>query len=472
MRRYGVGKVGVPAFEVRGIVEGFYGTPWTHDQRLDAIRFIGERGMNTFVYAPKDDPSMRRDWARRYDADDLARIAELVAGCADAGVEFVYCISPGLSIRYSSDADARRLIAKLESVRALGVRRFGLLLDDIPDRLQHDEDLAAFRTLPEAQARLANRLAAALRDGNDAAALVVSPTIYWGTGEEPGIVELASLLDRDIELFWTGRTICSPWIDTEEAERFTRATGRRPVYWDNYPVNDVAMGHELHVGPYVGRAADLDRAARGVIANGMERFESSKIAFATIADYLWSPGDYDPEASWAVAIADVAGEADRAAYRDFADNSRSSFLNLDDAPEVTRALEEYTFGLLVDDRDRAVAALEPLAARLARSADHLLNGDVRNRALVREAEPWLRAFETGARALGALAELTRSGRLDEDGPARLGSLLEEFRAHGKRMFGDVLEMTLADVCRDVVRSDPHPPHGVDDATHPQKRRSP
>ena len=447
MTSYGAGKHGTPAFELRGIVEGFYGTPWTHDQRLDAIRFIGERGMNTFVYAPKDDAMMRRDWSTPYDAEGLARIGALVDACADAGVDFVYSISPGLSIRYSSDADVTQLIAKLESVRALGVRRFALLLDDIPARLQHEGDVTAFASLPEAQSQLGNRVADALRAGDEPCSLIVCPTIYWGTGEEPDIVELARLLHDDIDLFWTGRTICSPWIDTEEAERFTRATGRRPVYWDNYPVNDVAMGHELHVGPYRGRAADLDRAARGVIANGMERYESSKIAFATIADYLWSPGDYDPEESWSTAIRDVAGEADADAYRDFADNSRSSCLNLFDAPEVTRALEEHAFALQLGDRTRAADALAPLAARLQRSAEYLLRGDVGNPALVDEAEPWLRAFETGARALGVIAELTRSGRLDADGPEQLRPLLDEFRSHRRRMFGDALDMTLDDLCR-------------------------
>jgi hyaluronoglucosaminidase len=447
MTGYGIGKQGAPAFDIRGIVEGFYGTPWTHEQRLDAIRFIGERGMNTFVYAPKDDPMMRRDWATPYDAEGLARIAALVDACARAGVDFVYCISPGLSIRYSSDADVAELLGKLDAVRALGVRHFGLLYDDIPARLQHDQDLAAFSSLAEAQARVANRVAEALRTVAEPCGLIVCPTIYWGTGEEADIVELARLLDDDIELFWTGRAICSPWIDTEEAERFARATGRRPVYWDNYPVNDVAMGHELHVGPYRGRAADLDRAARGVIANGMERYESSKIAFATIADYLWAPGEYDPEASWSVAIRDVAGASDADAYRDFADNSRSSCLNLLDAPEVTTALEEHAFALHLGDDARAADALAPLAARLQRSAEQLLARAEADRELLREAEPWLRAFETGARALGEIAELTRSGRLETDGPERLRPLLDEFRAHRRRVFGDALDMTLDDLCR-------------------------
>ena len=325
--QYGAGKTGTPAFAERGIVEGFYGRPWTHEQRLDMIRFIGERGMNRFVYAPKDDPLMRREWARRYDDADLERIAALSDACVENKVDLVYCISPGLSIRYSSADDTEALVAKLASVAALGVRRFGLLLDDVPTRLQHPADISRFGSLAEAQRELADTVFTALRGIVPTATLVVCPTEYWGYGDEPYLVQLAEGLHPEIDLFWTGRAICSATIDVPDAERFAQATGRQPLYWDNYPVNDVAMGHELHVGPYRGRSPLLDGASRGVIANGMELFESSKIAFATIADFLWSPRDYDPEASWDVALRDVVGAADVDAYRDFADNVRSSCLS-------------------------------------------------------------------------------------------------------------------------------------------------
>lgn len=53
-------------FAVRGVVEGFYGTPWTHAQRLDMIDFLARRGLNTFVYSPKDDPLMRHRWREPY----------------------------------------------------------------------------------------------------------------------------------------------------------------------------------------------------------------------------------------------------------------------------------------------------------------------------------------------------------------------------------------------------------------------
>ena len=443
--QYGTGKTGAPAFAERGVVEGFYGRPWSHEQRLDMIRFIGARGMNRFVYAPKDDPFMRREWAREYDAGDRARIEELVGACAEHGVEFVYCISPGLSIRYSSAADAEALVAKLATVGDLGVRRFGLLFDDIPARLQHHQDLVRFRSLAEAQSELTNAVFERLRTMHVGASLVVCPTEYWGYGDEAYIRELGGALHPDIGLFWTGRAICSATLDVADAETFARATGRRPLYWDNYPVNDVAMGHELHIGPYRGRSPELDTVSGGIIANGMSLFESSKIAFATIADYLWSPKDYDPEASWAAALRDVVGEEDVDAYRDFAENVRSSCLSADDAPYVTRALEDHAFAMLLGDPRRAADAVLPLAAQLRGSADHLLSGRCRNAALVTEARPWLESFELGVRALEIVGALTARGELEERA-AVLSPMLAEFRARGRRVFGDVLDMTLDDLC--------------------------
>lgn len=449
MSRFDHERTESPGFGVRGVAEGFYGTPWTHPDRLEMIRFIGERGMNRFVYSPKDDPFLRRAWAQPYEAERLAELAELAEAGARAGVELIYCLSPGLSIRYSDGQDAARVLDKLESVAALGIRHFGLLVDDVPARLQHEADIARFRSLGEAQATLANVVFRGLGERVPGSTLIVCPTEYWGYGNEPYVVELGRGLDPGIAMFWTGRAICSATLDVADAEVFTRSTGRRPTYWDNYPVNDVAMGHELHVGPYRGRSADLGASAEGVIANAMERFECSKIALATIADYLRSPAGYDAEESWDAALQDIAGP-DAGAYRDFADNSRSSCLSQLDAPEVTFALEEHTFGMLIGDTDRAVRTLSPLADRLAASARHLLDGPVHNQRLVDESRPWIEAFAVGAAAMQAIAELTREGRLDDDGPRVLRPYLDDLRARRVRIFGDVLDMTLADICEPIA----------------------
>jgi hyaluronoglucosaminidase len=254
-----------------------------------------------------------------------------------------------------------------------------------------------------------------------------------------------------VGLFWTGRQVCSPTLELADAQAFARATGRRPTYWDNYPVNDVAMSYELHIGPYLGRDQRLWQAAEGIVANGMELFESSKIALATIADYLAAPEAYDPERSWARALRDVVGEADLEAFTLFADNVRSSCLCDVDAPILTRALEAFLFRVERDDGLAAATELAALADRLCAAAAHLLRGPVVNRTLVEEARPWLEAFELGARAIRAIAELAAEGRLEQDGPAELRPYQVRLRRARVRVFGDVLEMTLSDLTGTLFR---------------------
>ena len=435
-------------FAVRGVIEGFYGRPWTHEQRLELIEFIAARGMNTFVYAPKDDPLVRREWRSAYDGPDLERLAELVTQGQRHGINIVYCLSPGLSIQYSSAADGEALCSKLDSVAALGVRSFGLLLDDIPLELQHVADRAAYGDLVEAHTALVGRVAGHLGPGRS---LVVCPTVYCGYGDEDYIARLGRGIDPRVELFWSGRAICSATIDLADAATFARSAERPATYWDNYPVNDVAMTHELHVGPYRGRDPHLWRFATGVIANGMELFESTKIALSTIADYLQAPDTYDPEASWQVALRDVVGEPDVDTYALFADNVRSSCLCADDAPVVSQALASFAFRAEQGEGAAAAADLLALADRLLDAADHLLRGPVANHALVDEGRPWIEAFETGAQALRRIAELAAAGRLEADGPAELFPYLQALREARVRVFGDAVDMALAELTGAHVR---------------------
>ena len=435
-------------FSTRGVIEGFYGRSWTHEQRLRLIDFLAARGMNTFVYGPKDDPLVRRDWRTAYDRQGLERFGELVERCRASGMELTWCISPGLSIRYSDDGDVAALAAKVGSLTAVGATRIGLLLDDIPLELQHAQDRAAFSDLAEAHVALAGRVFASLPAG---VRLVVCPTLYWGTGTDPYLAALGQGIDPRIDLFWSGRAICSPTLDLADAATFMRTTNRPPVYWDNYPVNDVAMSYELHIGPYRGRDPFLWRASAGVIANGMELFEASLIPFATIADYLRDPTAYQPETSWRRAMRDVVGEADLEPFALFADNVRSSCLATDDALIVSAALQSALFGLEYGDAASAAADLGALADRLLGAAAHLLRGPVTNRALMDEVRPWLEAFEIGAQAIRTMADLAFDGRLGTDGPSELRPFLIRLRRARVRVFGDTLEMTLSDLTGTMFR---------------------
>ena len=87
---------------VRGVIEGFYGPPWSHDARLALVDFLAARQMNAYVYAPKSDPKHREAWRDPYEPADARRFAELTARCRAVGVRFGFAVSPGLDIDYAS----------------------------------------------------------------------------------------------------------------------------------------------------------------------------------------------------------------------------------------------------------------------------------------------------------------------------------------------------------------------------------
>jgi hypothetical protein len=282
-------------FIYTGIVEGFYGRQWTHAERLDMIRFMGEVGFRDYFYAPKDDPLHRSRWRERYSGDALARFNDYLDASRDSGINLWYTISPGLSIEYSSEADYDSLIAKIDDMHAIGIRHFGLFLDDVPEELQHEADREIFGSLAGAHVHLINRLHTDLRDRNSE--LVVCPTTYTGAWGDTTYVEiLGGDISGDIPLFWTGNDVAVPSITSSDARRWGALMNRKPLIWDNYPVNDFDSWR-LFLGPLTGRDAGLPETTAGLIANPMNQPYSSMIPLYTIADYTFNPGDYDPTVS-------------------------------------------------------------------------------------------------------------------------------------------------------------------------------
>jgi len=274
---------------VRGVVEGFYGTPWSHDARIDMLTFVGERGMNAYVYAPKDDEKHRARWREPYAAGEQRRFAELAAHAGALGIRFGFAISPGLDIAYESPADRAALLSKLVPLHEHGVTWFLLLVDDIP--LQPG--------LAPRQADLATWLRAQL----PGAQLTLCPTEYVGTQPSAYLADLVQRLPPDVGVMWTGPTVCSPAITVADAKAWSAVLGgRAPLVWDNYPVNDGVMAHALHLGPYRGREPGLSEVVAGVLCNPMTQPQASKVALATAAAFLRDPDGYREQAAWQEAI--------------------------------------------------------------------------------------------------------------------------------------------------------------------------
>ncbi len=265
---------------VVGIIEGFYGPPWTWSQRTDVARWCADRGMTHYVYAPKDDPKHRERWRDPYEPDELARFAALAA---DGGLELGFALSPGLDIDYSSSADRDDLWHKVASVLDHGVGSVVLALDDIPDRPGLGREHALLVSW------LHDRL-----DG--AASLVLVPTQYIGSRPTPHLAELAAGVPPDVAIAWTGESVVNDEITVADAERRAEALGGRPpLLWDNYPVNDAFMADRLFLGPLRGRDPGLPAACAGWLANPMVQPVASQLPLASVAALLRGE---DPDAAW------------------------------------------------------------------------------------------------------------------------------------------------------------------------------
>ncbi len=294
-------------FAHAGVIEGFYGTPWSHVDRLDLLRFMGRVGLNTYVYAPKDDPYHRERWREPYPRAEAARLRELVDSARAAGVSLWYAVSPGGSIVYADSGDYAVLVQKLAAVRALGVTTFGLFLDDVPTTLTHEPDRRAYGLLAAAHASLINRLVRDVAAWGDT--LVVTPTTYTDAWGDPDyLTALGRGADPAVAFFWTGPDVASPSVSAADGARWNALTGRPVLLWDNYPVNDYARWRPF-LGPIRGRAADLASSVAGIIANPMNEAHASMIALSTLGDYARDPTGYDPDTAWRTALHALYGDS-------------------------------------------------------------------------------------------------------------------------------------------------------------------
>ena len=262
------------------MIEGFYGEPWTWDDRAEIMRWCHQRGMTHYLYAPKDDPLHRRRWREPYPPEVLGGFERLVGeGTLTVG----FAISPGLSIDHADPSDRAALAAKVDQVVDLGVGLVALLVDDIPVRPGLGaEHVVLTRFLRE---HLEGR-----------AELVLTPTEYTGSRATAYLDALAEGVPDDVPIGWTGDTVVTDRLTAAQARaRAAALGGRPPLVWDNYPVNDALMVDQLFLGPLRGRDPALSTTCAGYAANPMVQAMASKPALASIAGFLRGE---DPEAAW------------------------------------------------------------------------------------------------------------------------------------------------------------------------------
>lgn len=392
-----------PDLKYRGVVEGFYGTPWSHEVRLSLIDFYGANKMNTYIYGPKDDPYHScPDWRLPYPEDEAENISELVRACGKNRVDFVWAIHPGQDIKWNEE-DYRNLLNKFNMMYDLGVRAFAIFFDDI----------SGDGTNPTRQAELLNRLNAEfVKEKGDVRPLIVCPTDYsrlWANpGENGNLAIYGKTLDPSIEVFWTGDYVCSDL--TRETMEWVNSRIRRPAfYWWNFPVTDYAR-HIVMQGPAYGLDTTLTSGDLcGIVSNPMEYGEASKIALYGVADYSWNTGAYNALDNWERGLAHIVPGAAEA-YRTFAIHS----CDTETGYRRDESWETETF--LVDNYTREQYDALLAEFRKIKEVPAQMEAGCTDRLLLEELRPWLVEFgrlgERGEKALG-LIRLLEEGKTEE-----------------------------------------------------------
>ena len=393
-----------PDLPNRGVVEGFYGTPWSHQVRMSLIDFYGKFKMNTYLYGPKDDPYHScPNWRLPYPEKEAQNIKELVQACKRNRVDFVWAIHPGQDIKWNEE-DYQNLVNKFNWMYDLGVRDFAIFFDDISGE----------GTNPVKQTELLNRLTDEfVKVKGDVSPLTVCPTDYsklWANPTPQGSLAIyGNTLNPDIKIFWTGDVVCSDL--TPETMEWINSRIKRPAYyWWNYPVQDYVRNFILQ-GPAYGLDTSLTKDdVCGVISNPMEHGEASKLALYGVADYAWNIANYNPIDNWERGLNELAPEA-KDAYRTFAIHS----CDTENGYRRDESWETKTFRI-ADWNDAAAQALKAEFEKIEKVPAEMEQG-CENKALLQELRPWLVEFgKLGTRGKHTieLGQIFRSGKSDAD----------------------------------------------------------
>lgn len=267
-----------------GVVEGFYGRPWTSEQRKELFAKLKRFGMNSYVYAPKDDCKHRAYWRQLYTCEEADLLTSLIAAAKEQGITFYYALSPGLDMTYSKETAI--LKRKLEQVSQFGCQAFALLFDDIESEMC-EPDKEIFQSFAHAQVAVTNELYNHLGGKK----FLFCPTQYCSTRAVPSVTRseylttIGNKLEQEIDILWTGPKVISKHLTQENVDEITSVLKRPPLIWDNLHANDYDQ-KRVFLGPYSGRDPALIPLLRGVLTNPNCEFHTNSMAIHTLA--MWS----------------------------------------------------------------------------------------------------------------------------------------------------------------------------------------
>uniref|UniRef100_A0A4W6EL87 protein O-GlcNAcase n=1 Tax=Lates calcarifer TaxID=8187 RepID=A0A4W6EL87_LATCA len=243
-------------------------------------------GLNTYLYGPKDDLKHRLLWREVYSPEEEGQLRTLIVEAQSRGLRFVYALSPGQDIVFSSSCDLTLLKRKLRQVSDLGCQAFAILFDDI-DHSMCQADSEAFSSFAHAQVNVTNEI---YRFLGEPPVFLFCPTEYCGSLCSPSISKSPYLqtvgedLLPNITVIWTGSKVISRKLSVDCLAEVESVLQRPPLIWDNLHANDYDS-RRLFLGPFKGREPQLRSHLRGLLLNPNCEFEANYIPLHTLGSW-------------------------------------------------------------------------------------------------------------------------------------------------------------------------------------------
>jgi hyaluronoglucosaminidase len=288
-----------------GIIEGFFGRPWTWEERRTVVGTLAPHGYSFYHYAPKADPFLRRRWLEPHPLEEASQIKSFATYCKDLGVSFGVGLSPYEAFNDFNSTISTAFVRRVEDLVSLDISELGIFFDDM-----HVEspDLAARQI---EITHLARETAPHLR-------INITPTFYsddpvlprvFGACPPNYLADLGAGLHPDIDIYWTGEEVCAREISPGHLAKVGALLGRKPLLWDNYPVNDgPRMSQYLHLRGFTGRPASNANYISGHAINPASQATLSCIPAITLANSYRKGANYCYGAAGFDASCDVVGE--------------------------------------------------------------------------------------------------------------------------------------------------------------------
>ena len=217
-----------------GIVMGYYGPVWSLEALSDYAVFCKDFGYTYFIYAPKKDDSLRKNWAVPFTDKELDFLLKTKKAFEAQGVAFGVGFSP-YGMNALDEENKHKLEQKIQQLNTVNPTILGVFFDDIeassitPNVGCGQVAVAEFAASVSTAQNFFSVPAYYSHDQILQRVLGPTPKNYFA--------EFACLYQK-FQIFWTGEHIISTGFTQPELACISDQLKRPVTLWHNYPVND------------------------------------------------------------------------------------------------------------------------------------------------------------------------------------------------------------------------------------------